>query len=47
MHLSYLFILILWIAVLGFWRNTRQQIEELRRDVEELSNRLRDQPTRS
>jgi hypothetical protein len=46
MHLSYLFILILWIAVVAFWWNTRQQIEELRRQVDELASRLRDEPTR-
>jgi hypothetical protein len=46
MHLSYVFILILWIAVFGFWWNTRQQIEEMRREIDELATRLRDQSTR-
>jgi hypothetical protein len=47
MDLSYLFLLILWIALVAFWWNTRQRIHELQRQVDELASRLRDEPTRS
>lgn len=43
MHLSYVFLLILWVCVFAFWWNTRQQIEEMKREIDELGGQLEKQ----